>query len=214
VPTAALRPTSLQVYAANGTPIPVLGSTRLGFTVQNMIMHADFLISDDVDEIMLGIDWLTENGCKWHFERKEIEVRGRPVALKSRPSLATVRRVWVRENVCVSPGTQTNVPVKLTWNSWPTPSADWVVEAKRWRPGVFAARTLLSDNSKCAAVRIANTSGFPFHLTKGRFVGDAKIAESAEEKRPSTLDESGPGELGCSRGTGTDRSNRSRLVLV
>ena len=81
----------------------------------------------------------------------------------------------------------------------------WVVEAKRWRPGVFAARTLLSDNSNYAAVRIVITSGFPFHLTKGRFVGDAKIAESTEEGRPSMQDGSGVSELGCSRGTGTDR---------
>ena len=48
VPTATLRPTGLQVYAPNGKPIPMLGSMRLGFTVPNMPMHADLLISDDV----------------------------------------------------------------------------------------------------------------------------------------------------------------------
>ena len=68
---------------------------------------------------MLGIDWLTENRCKWHFVERQVEIKGRMIPLRNRRSLAGVRRVRVAEDVCVPPDTQVNVPVKLTRNSLP-----------------------------------------------------------------------------------------------
>jgi len=179
VPNAVLEPTEIKVYAANDTEIPVLGGMRLGFTVKGQFLTADLLVSDFVDEILLGIDWLTQNECQWDFVRKEVKIAGQTVPLKSRPSRATVRRVWVEENVCVQPGTQANVPVKMTLSNWRTPAADWVVETKKWRPGVFVARTLLSNDTQCAAVRVVNVSAHPFKLAEGRLVGEAKMVVDA-----------------------------------
>jgi len=39
------------------------------------------------------------------------------IPLRNRRSLAEVRRVRVAEDVCVPPGTQVNVPAKLTRDS-------------------------------------------------------------------------------------------------
>jgi len=44
------------LYAANNTEIAILGFLCLGFTVQGIPFCADFLVSDEVEEIMLGID--------------------------------------------------------------------------------------------------------------------------------------------------------------
>ena len=76
---AKLGPVDFKLFAANSTEISILGSVRLGFTVQRMSLFADLLVSDEVEEIMLGIDWLTENDCKWHFVEKQIEIEGRKV---------------------------------------------------------------------------------------------------------------------------------------
>ena len=56
--------------------IAILGSLRLGFTVQGIPLCADLLVSDEIEEIMLGIDWLTENRCKWHFVERQVEIKG------------------------------------------------------------------------------------------------------------------------------------------
>jgi len=64
VPSAQVKPVDFKLYAANNTEIAILGSSRLGFTVQGIPLCTDFLVSDEVEEIMLGIDWLTENRCK------------------------------------------------------------------------------------------------------------------------------------------------------
>ena len=86
--------------------------------VQGITLCADLLVSDEVEEIMLGIDWLTENRCKWHFVERQVEIKGLMIPLRNRRSLAGVRRVRVVEDVCIPPGTQVNVPVKLTRVSW------------------------------------------------------------------------------------------------
>jgi len=48
----------MQLFAANGTQIPVLSEIRLGFTVNNgnVPLYADFLVTDSVDKCILGYD--------------------------------------------------------------------------------------------------------------------------------------------------------------
>ena len=55
---------------------------RLGFTVQGVSMCADLLVSDEVDEITLGIDWFTENVCKWNFAKGQVEIQDRKVPFR------------------------------------------------------------------------------------------------------------------------------------
>ena len=67
VPNANLNPIDIKMYAANGTNIPVLGSVRISFTVGGIPVSTTFLVSEAVDEPMLGLDWLTENHCIWNY---------------------------------------------------------------------------------------------------------------------------------------------------
>ena len=57
IPRAKLRETSLQLFAANGTDIKVLGAVRFNFRVIGMPLYADLVqVSDEVDEFILGFD--------------------------------------------------------------------------------------------------------------------------------------------------------------
>ena len=69
---APLQPTDIHIFAANGTPIPVMGTVTLGFQVDGVPTNCNFLVSDAVDEPMLGIDWLQENNCHWDFVRQQV----------------------------------------------------------------------------------------------------------------------------------------------
>jgi hypothetical protein len=71
---AVILPTSVTMAAANGTGIKILGQVELCFKIQDKLFAADFLVSDDVDMIMLGLDWLSENGVFWDFSRKVIKL--------------------------------------------------------------------------------------------------------------------------------------------
>jgi len=82
VPPTPLSGTKVKVYAANGTTIPVLGTTNFNFEVAGVPVYCHFLVSDANDEPMLGIDWLEANDCAWDFVRGTIRIAGKEVALK------------------------------------------------------------------------------------------------------------------------------------
>jgi predicted aspartyl protease len=70
VPRAPLHPTQQREFAANGTEIPILGLVRLRFDLGQIRTAATFLVSEAIEEMMLGIDWLTEHSCQWQFNNK------------------------------------------------------------------------------------------------------------------------------------------------
>ena len=90
-----------------------MGTVALRFQVAGVPVVCRFLVSDAVDEAMLGINFLEENDCQWDFVRGCIVIAGKKVALVRRPHRPVVRRVYVQENVMVPPWVQVDVPVRL-----------------------------------------------------------------------------------------------------
>ena len=137
VKTAVLRPTNIELYAANGSKIPVLGWFRLNFTVEGKPLFADLLVSDAVDEFMLSCRWLAQNHCRWLFDEGILEIDGMPVRLKQRPARNFVRRIYVRECINIPVDAQANVPVRLPINSFRVTQCDWLVEPREVKPGLL-----------------------------------------------------------------------------
>ena len=114
-----------------------------------MPLEAELLVSDAVDEVMLGIDWLTEPICHWKFAEWAIVIAGRQIALQSRPSRALIRRIYVEEPVILSPRSITDIPVRMTWNSFRAPATEWLLEPRQFGTGVYVARTMLPERDPC-----------------------------------------------------------------
>lgn len=138
---------------------------------------------------MLGIDWLTANNCQWLFDKRTLVVAGKHIPLKGRPSRVLIRRVYVQEDLLVPPDMETHVPVRVTWSSLRAPKADWLIEPKRLRAGVFVARTLLPGDKDSAVVRVVNASGYPYMVRAGDGLGNATPAVVQEsDVRASVVD--------------------------
>jgi len=69
VKEANLSPTKIDLFAANGTKISVIGQVRVQFAVGDLSLYADFYVTEDVDECILGYDWLRRNRCWWLFDK-------------------------------------------------------------------------------------------------------------------------------------------------
>ena len=76
IPTLLLQPTEQCLYAANGTSIPLLGQVQIQLGVKAGIMSTTVLVSDEIEGLILGIDWLTAHNCRWDFGNRCIEVDG------------------------------------------------------------------------------------------------------------------------------------------
>ena len=69
-----LRPTRQTLRAANGSAIPVLGEATVSFETPKYKSTITGLVTDHVEEVMLGISWLYQSGAKWNFQEASIPV--------------------------------------------------------------------------------------------------------------------------------------------
>ena len=162
------------VFAANGAQIKILGSAFFHICIAGQNLREKFLCTDEIDEPILGFEFLRKNNCVWSFENAELCVNGVPVKLRERPSHTQVRRIYVRESVCVPADSTVNVPVRLPFNDFYSPSCEWLAEAKVLRPGVFLARTLLPQTDEFAAMCAVNVSGKDQLIRCGLCLGRAE----------------------------------------
>lgn len=150
VPERLLNMTNTSLFAANGTPIPVIGSLCLEFYIDRMKVTADLLVTEVLEELILGIDWLSSNRCQWDLGAAKLQLGENEIRVRKRAAREIVRRVYVAENHILPAGHQEDMRVKVTWNRLNTPLTDWVIEPKTFRHGVVVARTLLENNGLSA----------------------------------------------------------------
>ena len=163
--------TEQKCQAANGSQIPIVGSTTIPGQVGRKHVNISGLVSDHVMDLMLGIDWLQENDITWNFNKGEIYLAGETFKLRSRRTQQPYcRRVVLTENVTVPPRSQLDVPVKAVFDDIRTTedykSGTWGTEATELRDGLLAARTLLPDRLDDLPVRLLNTTNESIQLEK------------------------------------------------
>ena len=67
--------------AANGTPMDAVGKITIDLKLHEFPVRSDFLVSPDIDEIMLGMDLLSGHSTKWDFDHAILTVEGQPLQL-------------------------------------------------------------------------------------------------------------------------------------
>jgi len=110
---AELELAEIELFAANGSKLPVLGRTNVTLEIQGLKLPTTFLVSQDVDEILLGINFLVANDVDWQFANRQVKAGGVMVPLLQRPVPGRIRRVYAAESVIVSPSSEIILPVSL-----------------------------------------------------------------------------------------------------
>ena len=64
IPNVPLRPTGMKLFATNGTPISLVGEVSINFQIAGHSVPSVVLVSEVIDELMLGIDWLSPHKCR------------------------------------------------------------------------------------------------------------------------------------------------------
>ena len=55
------------MVAANGSSISVLGMAKLEIVIDDMVIEVEMSVSEQIDEFIVGVEFLTSNGCLWDF---------------------------------------------------------------------------------------------------------------------------------------------------
>jgi len=74
----SLLPFKQRVWAANGSEILIAGRAIVPFKLEGRDTTVEALVAPDVEEVMLGIDFLRSHKCVWDFDSSKLYIDGRP----------------------------------------------------------------------------------------------------------------------------------------
>jgi len=177
VPDLVLQPTSQRLYAANGTDIPLLGEATISFRLQDVPATAKVAVAESLGDLILRIDWMIANNCRWDFGRGLTMVQDQVLRLHNRPRQGLVRRIFVEQDIVIPAGHQRDISVNVTWPNLHPAGSDLVVSPKPFQPGVVTARSLMDISALQSAVRVMNFTEEDFVISKGTYIGPAEELE-------------------------------------
>ena len=191
-----LEESTRRITAANGTPIRVLGSASVAVSAGRHQMHLNGLVSPNIKEIMLGIDFLQEHNAMWNFATGEIVLSGYRHKLCSCNHRPWCRRVILQEDVTIPAGSEVDLITLAQYSDFKGTAdvgTSWVTGTRELCPGVRVSRTIVPDRSENIPVRVVNLNKCPVTVRAGALVSDLEPAEVC-----------GATESSSSPGDGTD----------
>ena len=156
-----VKSSTRSIWAANNTPNCVYGETEILFDLNERCMWTPVLITEDVKEIKLGIDWLKQHNCVWNFSANRLTVDERDTATLTRKRHFRCRRVLAKGYSEIPSRSEKKVVARVTLLYGRESPKNVMIDAKQLRPGLHLARTLLSSACNEVKVRVANTTNKP-----------------------------------------------------
>ena len=182
-----------RLFAANDTEITVDGQITLPITIQERRFQTIFFASENVDEVILGRDWLATNKVIWNFDADRITVDGHPIKLLHKNQIGPrCKRCRVGTELEIPPLSEAIIPTNLIFGNFRKNAHDeqWTTVPSEPISGLRVARTLIPNDSPTVAVRVCNVSRHPIRLYKGQSVSVLQTVKIAAVAPVTTTDDS------------------------
>ena len=186
IPNDELIPTSQTLNAANGTTIKVVGEAKLTIELEGLTVTTRGLVSEHVDEILLGLTFLEESGCIWNFKERSIEIQGSQFKLYAHKPTWKVRRIVLQDAVELHPRCQQNIPAKTIYSHLAPSFSDWMSQPIEVATGVKLVRTVVSDKPTDVHVKVINTNDHTVTLPQGLPLGNLEEVQLMETRSTSS----------------------------
>ena len=95
VPEVEMRPTTHRMWAANGTEVQLDGEATITFEMEGRRLDTEALISPDIEEPMIGAEWMKAHRCLWDFRGSELYIDGQAAVM-----LTQKKEVAVSKALC------------------------------------------------------------------------------------------------------------------
>jgi len=92
-----LAPPGRDLFAANRTRISLLGYTVMQFCCNGVPYSVRLAVTDAMQEMILGSDFLVRNSAKWDFGTGKLQLNGRWIPLGRRRVAGRVHRICVAQ---------------------------------------------------------------------------------------------------------------------
>ena len=182
-----MSPSSQRLWAANGSEIEIAGEAMIPLLLNGRCLSTRALVSPDVEEVMLGSDWLQAHECLWDFGRGELYIDGQAAVTLSRKHRLCCRRVFAQEDVVLPPRQQVDISARSTLLSPRAVGADWIVDSHQVCPGLYVGRTLLPAAHHDIKVRMVNTTAKPQVIPNGTCLGNLQLVDVIDEPESAKI---------------------------
>ena len=186
-----LNKSSRTLRAANGTLINIVGEWRTVVTIGPVSATMNFIVSDPIDELLVGIDWMRDNSCVLSFADLTLELQGYRFPLLTKTKSGSCNRVILEEGVILPAKSEAMVSCKVVYADLHKKlPAVGITGNKECAPGVKTARCLLELGSGThLPLRVLNVSNRSMSLQEGMALCPLQEVESVIEEQKETLTE-------------------------
>lgn len=169
------------VRAANGTKLELAGEARVHLCINTKQTVVIALVSNDVEEVMLGYDFLVGNKCSWDFGRNRIQILGEWCKPFAKKGISKCRRLYVASDIIIPARQQVNLPVRATISSLNESDSIFMTNPKSIQKGLYLSSTMLPTSLHNIAVRVVNTHNEPRMIRKETYLGKlSSVCEFSE----------------------------------
>ena len=181
-----LEPHSAKVTAANGTPITILGKKVFHIMLNGIAFDTEMLVSRDVDEAMIGAQFLMQHNTCWHFNKGSVVIDGHELKLHARPGNQSCRRVFCQNTVVIPAASQQDVYAVMPLRNFNDPAEDMLIEATVLQPGLILGSSLVQSDDTCVQVRVCNMTCEDVTMDKDTPLATAHSTTVLEQSTPNT----------------------------
>lgn len=149
------------MYAANGTPISIIGEAIIDIAVEGATVPTYFLISEEIAEPILGAYWLAENKCIWNFEEGKIKIgtTGVETTLIAKHDADYLLRLVATASITVEPHSARKVITRVQGGSIKGGvEQQWLATGGEIEENLLVANTLLPERDSDIPLLIMNLS--------------------------------------------------------
>jgi len=123
------------LFVANRTKISLLGRTDMDFVLDGKTYSIKLSVTDAIDELILGIDFLTKYAATWEIATGKLHLDGKCFLLQPRVRVNRARRVYSAEDMLIPAMTRTSIPVNIT-KSTIQACDEWEIEPTTIHKGI------------------------------------------------------------------------------
>jgi len=186
---ARLEPAECRLFAANGTVINVLGEVTMKIQIGDLVLPTRFVVSDNITEPMLGVEWLRCNQMTWDIAKDILIINGKIFHLVLGEVSGSCRRVVATERVTIPARSQAIVPgrVEMSCMYGNPDEGVWTTEVSELEKGVNVARAILPERLDNLPILVLNVSNEPCEINAETVLTELSLATCAESDHEKAL---------------------------
>jgi len=180
-----LEPAECRLFAANGTVINVVGEVVMNVQIGELVPPTQFVVSDNITEPMLGVDWLRCNRMIWDFAKDILFINGKVFHLLPGTKSDSCQRVVATKKVIVPGRSQAIVPGRVEMTRITSDAEDghsvWTTEVSELRNGVNVARAVLPEHLDDLPILVLNSSDLLCEIQADTILTELTLARCTDD---------------------------------